>query len=239
MGIVYDSPRQTADLDYSTTIKPTHENVENLVTSLNGAFARVAADLGYADIVCKVQSIKVRPKPSSFEQDTGPSLQVKVGYARRGGNQEKRLEKNAAAQVLDVDISFNEPIGAIQVVKLASSDSHEFQVYSIYDLIAEKYRALMQQEGRKRYRRQDVYDIWMLLKQFHLDEEEKIKLKNLIVEKCGARGIYPNKQSLSDPKLAQRAQSEWDTLELEIGEVPDFGLCFDVVSKFYGALPWE
>lgn len=239
MGIVYGSPRQTADLDYSTTIEPTHENVANLKEALNGAFARVSADLGYTDILCKVQSIKPLPKTGSFEQDTAPALKIKVGYAKRGGNQEKRLEENSAAQVLEVDISFNEPIGAIQVVSLASSSSHEFQAYSIYDLIAEKYRALMQQEGRNRYRRQDVYDIWMLLKQFDLDNEEKADLKSLIVKKCVARGIYPNKESLNDPQLALRAKSEWNTLALEIGELPDFDLCFDVVSRFYRALPWE
>jgi hypothetical protein len=36
----------------------------------------------------------------------------------------------------------------------------------------------------------------------------------------------------------QRAKEEWHTLEVEIGEIPDFDECFERVNTFYVSLPW-
>ncbi len=113
------------------------------------------------------------------------------------------------------------------------------RAYSLLDLIAEKLRALLQQPSRKRNRRQDVYDIASLLKQFALDHAEKTSLLALLREKCRARAIEPDREALSQPDVRERAEKDWDTLGLEIDELPAFDLCFEAVDGFYRSLPWE
>lgn len=106
------------------------------------------------------------------------------------------------------------------------------------DVIAEKLRALLQQEKRNRYRRQDIYDLNLLIQRFTFDVDEKIRLHKLLLEKCHARDVFPSDISLEQEEIIRRAKSEWHTLELEIGEVPDFDECFHVVTQFYKSLPW-
>ena len=237
MGIVYDSPRQTADIDYSTTLDPTPDLANKLENKLNQAFPSVAANLGYVDIICKVQTIKHQPKVNGFEHARSPGYKITIGYAKRGEPQEKRLLRKEAATVLHIDISFKEPIGGMQIVKLKGS-SGEFQAYSLEDIIAEKFRALLQQEIRKRYRRQDIYDLVILLEKFSLDDTEKEQLLKLIHTKCKARGIAPKINSLESVEIVRRAKSEWDTLRLELGDIPDFDYSFSIVNQFYRSLPW-
>lgn len=238
MGVVYDSPRQTADIDYSTIMEPNPEIIQHLQDTLTEAFPRVAAILGYPDLICKIQTIKLRPKESNFTTAQAPGFEITVGYAKRGTNQETLLQKGKAATVLNADISFKEPVGGIQLLKLGSSDT-KISAYSLMDVIAEKLRALLQQEKRNRYRRQDIYDLNLLIQRFAFDADEKIRLHKLLLEKCHARDVFPRDISLEQEEIVRRAKSEWHTLELEIGEVPDFDKCFNVVNQFYKSLPWD
>jgi predicted nucleotidyltransferase component of viral defense system len=167
-------------------------------------------------------------------------LKLHVGYARRGAPQEKLFANGKATDVLEVDISFREPVQAIQIVQLGNAKA-KFAAYSLNDLIAEKLRALLQQEKRNRNRRQDIYDIASLLGKFTLDEMEKADLLALLQEKCAARKLNcpdPEPDSLVRPEVKERARKEWDTLAMEIGNVPDFDECFDKVDVFYRSLPW-
>lgn len=75
-------------------------------------------------------------------------------------------------------------------------------------------------------------------KRFTFDVDEKIRLHKLLLEKCHARDVFPSDISLEQEEIIRRAKSEWHTLELEIGEVPDFDECFHVVTQFYKSLPW-
>jgi len=78
-------------------------------------------------------------------------LKLKIAYARRGTNEERALNEGSASTVIDVDISFNEPLIHVQVLELAGGQ--ELYAYGVIDLVAEKYRALLQQVPRNRYRR--------------------------------------------------------------------------------------
>jgi len=237
MGVVYQSPRQTGDIDFTTILEPESGFAENFAKALTGVFPRVVAELGYPDLMCAVQSFKYFPKGEAFPKNDGPAIKIKVGYALRGSRQQAGFERDQAANVLKVDISFREPIGAIQIVKFSDTGG-TIRAYSLFDLIAEKLRALLQQEVRNRYRRQDIYDIDALIERFTLDEEEKTKLYRLLLEKCAARKITPGPDSLSQPEIIRRAREEWETLALEIGALPDFDACFARVDEFYRSLPW-
>ena len=62
---------------------------------------------------------------------------------------------------MTIDFSLNERILAIECLHLG--DGAKLQAYEYTDLVAEKLRSLLQQEPRDRYRRQDTYDLCLLL----------------------------------------------------------------------------
>lgn len=237
MGIVYDSPRQTADIDYSTLIAPNEEIASQLTESLNNAFPSTSVRLGYPDILCSVQTIKLLPRTKGFAEKKSPGLKITVGYAKKGSNQEKRVKDGKASSVLHVDISFKEPVGGFQIVRLGEN-GQTISAYSLKDIITEKYRAFFQQEIRDRRRRQDIYDLSVLLGKFDFDADEKKEIHELLIKKCQARDIDPDQNSIDNKDNINRAKSEWSSLELEIGEIPDFDECFSVAEMFYKSLPW-
>lgn len=238
MGVVYDSPRQTADIDFTTTLLPSADVDSVVRKALDRDFPRVTAKLGYPDILCKVQSIGKKPTAKRFENFPFPAIKMKVGYALRGSRQEAKLNLGQATDVIEADFSFNEPVGTIEFVKLGENGTR-LTVYSLIDLIAEKYRALLQQEIRNRKRRQDVYDITHLLKYFKLDDDERVRVLSSFREKCEARDITPTINSIRSKELIHRAKTEWNSMVLELGEIPSFEECFNVVEKFYFSLPWN
>lgn len=238
MGVVYDSPRQTGDVDLTTTMEPSEGVADQISKDLNEAFPRSAAKLGYPDLMCRVQSSKYLPRKETFPDATGPALKVKIGYARRGSAQEALYQQGKSPHVLEVDISFREPMHAVQIIRMGDSDI-AIRAYSLNDLIAEKLRALLQQVDRNRYRRQDIYDLAILIQKFALLDDEKAILLDTLIMKCQARKVEPNIDSLRDDEVKRRAGLEWKTLAAEIDEVPDFNECFALVEDFYRSLPWQ
>jgi Nucleotidyl transferase AbiEii toxin, Type IV TA system len=239
MGVVYKSTRSTGDIDFSVGLPPDVGVPELIKKELNEAFPRAAADIGNPDLLCAVQSISVLPRNKGILDSLFPALDVRIGYAVRGSAQEQRFHAGKAVQTLKVDISFNEPIGAIQVVRLDSENQARIRAYSLCDVITEKIRALLQQPVRNRNRRQDVYDLSVLIQQFSFNPEELSKIHDILKRKCFGRGVAPALSSLQQKEVIRKAREEWDTLELEIGELPDFDHCFEIVNRFYKSLPWR
>ncbi|ATG37774.1 hypothetical protein PhaeoP23_03697 (plasmid) [Phaeobacter piscinae] len=237
MGVVYGSPRQTGDIDFTTTLDPQPGIAEELAEALNKNFPRASAELGYPDLMCQVQSCKYFPKGEAFPKNDGPAVTLSVGYAMRGSKQEKHLRALRSPTRLKIDISFKEPVGAIQVVHTEACEDG-FGAYSLCDLMAEKLRALLQQEKRDRYRRQDFYDLDVLIQGFPLDAEERQRLLERLYEKCRARDIEPGANGLSNPEIIRRAREGWRSNALEITGLPDFDECHKRVNDFYQSLPW-
>lgn len=240
MGVLYGSPRNTGDIDFTTDLDPEDELPDALRAALDETLPRAAVDIGFPDMVLKVQTIKIKPRRDSLAKDTFPALEMKIAYANRGTNQEKRLQQGAAVHVVQVDISFNEPTSGFQIIKIEGAEAANLKTYSIYDLIGEKVRALLQQPEKRKNRRQDIYDISLLLEAFTFDSDEKKKILHSIKTKCSSRGITPDLTSLSSEAVRDRAEAEWGTLAIEIGEeeLPDFGECFSRVEAHYMSLPW-
>lgn len=237
MAVAYESPRNTGDIDLSTIANPQEGIAEEIKSALDAAFPAMCAELGYPELMCQVQSHKYFPKGERFPKNEGPAIKMKVGYAKRGSPQEKHYNQKKSPTALEVDISFKEPIGAIQILNFAETDQ-TVRAYSLLDLMAEKFRALLQQEKRNRHRRQDIYDLNSLCQRFSLDGEERTQLLDILRKKCVARGIDPNQNSLEQPEIIERAKADWHTLEVEVGEVPDFDQCFTVSNDLYKSLPW-
>ena len=236
MGLAYDSPRQTVDIDLTTTLAVEGGVGDKVRKLLDLEFPRAAAALGYADLIVKTHSVKPQPK-TIFKTADFPALKLKIASAKRGTPQEKAIREGKAPDVMiDVDISFNEPLLQIQVLELTGGQ--ELLAYGLGDLIAEKYRAILQQVPRNRYRRQDAYDLDRLIAHNEIDDALQAQILDALVAKCQARQLKPTRASLDDPEIKKRAGAGWRSMELELGEVPDFEVCFARVAECYRNLPW-
>lgn len=234
MGLAYESPRLTADIDLTTSLEAGSDTGEQLATQLDSEFPKACARLGYANLSLQTQSIKKLPK-NRYPDAKYPALKLTIAYVEKGGSQVMRFNRGESVDVIGIDISFNEPTRAIQALEIANGQ--ELLAYSLIDLIAEKYRALLQQVSRRRNRRQDVYDLNILIAQ-QFKDDFYAEILDAFLEKCRSRGIEPNQSSLDNPEVKSRAKSDWHTLELEIGDLPDFENCFEKVKAFYKSFPW-
>ena len=198
MGLAYDSPRQTTDIDLTTALAPEGDVGNKVRKLLDSMFPRTAAALGYAGLIVKTHSVKPLPK-AKFPDAKFPALKLKIASAKRRTTQEKALQKGKTPVVIDADISFNEPLLQIQLLELAGGQ--ELCAYGLVDLIAEKYRAILQQVPRNRYRPQDVYDLDWLISRNEIDDELQTQILAALVVKCKARQLKPTHASLDDPEI--------------------------------------
>ncbi len=92
---------------------------------------------------------------------------------------------------------------------------------------------------RNRYRRQDVYDLVMLIAR-GISEEEKALIFKSLIEKASSRGMVIDRDSLDDPEVKRRAKANYHTLSDEIeGELPNFEAAYEKIAAFYHSLPWS
>jgi hypothetical protein len=110
MGLAYDSPRQTADIDLTAAFEVSPDIDEKIMGLLDGVFPRAAERLGYADLIIKVHSIARQPK-AIFKTASFPALKIKIAFVRRGTPQEAALNRGIAPGKIEVDISFDLPPG--------------------------------------------------------------------------------------------------------------------------------
>lgn len=236
MAIRYDTGRNTRDIDFSTTehYRDFKSSRVEFVNSLNGALQSAAVEiLGY-DMELIVQSEKLKPR----EDGNFQTLHLKIGFAKRGSKQHKRLKNKSATDLVEVDYSFNEYIHDMDFIQL--SEDVQLRVYGQLTQIAEKYRALLQLSERGRERGQDVYDLHHLLTKFRPDDERHEMLLGFIKEKCASRALFIDRDSLKNSDLIARAESGYAQIAHQIeGELPSFEKAFVVVASFYEALPWS
>lgn len=192
--------------------------------------------LGYADKAIRVQTVKKLPHKLGLGGKF-PALSIKVAYAERYSHQEKMLREGKAINAVSLDISFHEKILNYQVLEIADGES--LRAYSLTDLIAEKYRALLQQVIRNRYRRQDVYDLHALIPKLESDDNMKTIILSTFIRKCKSREFEPYQFSVDNKELEFRSRAEWNSMKLEIGELPDFDSCYGCIMTFYRQLPWH
>lgn len=236
LSTAYQSARQTGDVDF-TAIVPAEPYASKLREILDKALRLALEDLDYNELILQVQKIKLQPSKEMFAKAVAPALSITVGSAKRGTNEEQHLKRGQATQVLHVDLSFSEPVLNIQALTL-DQEGVTIKAYGIEDIIAEKLRALIQQPIRKRNRRQDIYDIHWLLETMSIDQKQKEAILTGLIAKSGARDIDPSIKSLDDSEVKGRAKQDWQSMILEVGELPDFELAYNVVRSFYVSLPW-
>ena len=166
-----------------------------------------------------------------------------MGYAYKGTNSHKRLVRSQSPDAVQIDYSFNEPIHSID--RILVEEGCEIRAYSAVDMIAEKLRALLQQEVRNRARRQDAFDIFHLLDTIRQGDDNddfatKAKVLPALLKKAKARNLYIDQSSMADENIIRRSRQEYSTLAAEIeGDLPAFDEVYSRVREFYESLPWD
>lgn len=237
LALNYESTRYTKDIDFSSDLKIQDIDVGALIQKFDSALVAAVENLQY-DIDCLVQGWKQQPPR---EDARFPTVQIKVGYAVRSNpGMFRRLQRKQSSHVVTIDFSLNEPRGDPELFDIG--DDKSIQIYSFHDLVAEKYRALLQQEVRKRIRRQDVYDLTLLIgrKDFSYKEATKSKIIQSLKVKAEARDLVINKESMRNSEIIRRSREEYELLSNEIeGDLPDFDESYGIVRSYYENLPWD
>jgi len=231
LAIEYESGRFTKDIDFSSNRKLCDIALEDIEQAFERALRKSVVILN-SGVDCILHKIEI--KPAKIENPTFPSYTIKIGYALLGTAKHKRLRQKQSTSVIKIDFSLNEVI--VNKGRFNIGGENFPRSYDVHDLIAEKIRSLIQQVIRNRNRRQDVYDINILLGVSGVDKSkvlESIKLKS------ESRNITATIKSLDDPEVRQRAEAEYSTLADEIDDVlPDFDRLYDRLIVFYKSLPW-
>lgn len=236
LALGYGTDRHTKDIDFSASRRAQEEDIEGILMELRSALDEACRDAD-ADLLCRVQSQKMQP---AAENSSFPTLRIKVGYALKGEKQFRRMvQDRPSTQTVQIDLSFNEVNCYATSITI---DGHQLAAYSLFDQAAEKYRAIVQQtaERRNRVRRQDTYDLFLLISRGYLaTADDRAHLLAAMRQKFAARGLLCEPGLFEEPEIAERSRSQYHRLQDEIdGELPDFDQAFGVVKDFYLSLPW-
>ena len=236
LAVQYGNTRYTRDIDFSTDQQYADFDADAFFDELESCLADAVEALDYG-LDCQIQSSRVKPKADA----TFPTLHVKVGYAYFGSGKHQRLVKKQCPDTLMLDYSFNEP--SIAIDELDIIECGLLRAYSLPDLVAEKYRSMIQQPVRNRIRRQDVFDLYTLLTTYNsllISPDVCKQVYETLRVKCEIKGLDVGSSSLADPGVVSRSQKEYGQLEHEvIGELPDFDGAYTLVQDYYEVLPWS
>lgn len=146
-------------------------------------------------------------------------VEIPMEYSR-GGARSRGLPQ------VKIHLTFDEPILVKPVVCAVSpryTDLSDFKIvaYSKKEIVAEKMRALLQQQ-KKWPRPRDLYDLWFILCQAK-ERFEPPELKGLFNEKCKVRQILPDFAGLTSERLREWNKDAWrNQLTPMMKTVPDF-----------------
>lgn len=236
LALAYESSRYTKDIDFSTEKTLDEFDAEEFIRVFEGALIHSVEELDYG-LDCLIQRWKQQPPQSDA---TFPTIRINVGYANKSeASAHKRLLRKNSSHVVRVDYSLNEPRGEPELFII--EEGKAVQTYSFHDLIGEKFRAVLQQEVRNRFRRQDIYDLHYLLSNHPSANNTvtKAKILSSLKEKACARNLEVGKESISNPEIIRRAKADYYSLVSEIeGDLPPFEEVYDSVKGYYESMPW-
>lgn len=235
LAVGYDGDRYTRDIDFSTTQTVSEVPPERYSEALGKALAVAVDRLPYG-LDCRIQTSKLEPPGPDKHFQT---LRMTVGYApladaRRHG----RLAQLQSVDAVSVDISYNEVITAQELLEIG--DGSDVLASTLVDLVAEKYRAMIQQPIRKRVRRQDAYDIYHLLQSRPEElEARRAEVLRALRRKAEARAVPVGRSSLADEQVRSASREEYDLLQSEVErKLPEFETLYAAVRGYYESLGW-
>lgn len=236
LALGYESTRYTKDIDFSTAKTLKEFELETFIQELKSALVEAVESLDYG-LDCQVQSYKQKPPKSDA---TFPTIEISVGYAyKHDRNAHRRLLNKNSSNIVEIDYSLNEPSREVEIFEI--EEGRHIKIYGFTELVAEKFRAILQQVVRNRRRRQDVYDLNFLLAHYPQAQDviTKQKILDSLIEKAQSRGLAVAKESLSAPEVIKLSKAEYHLLVSEIeGPLPDFDTVYSVIQDYYESLPW-
>lgn len=200
LDFVWTPNRSTKDLDFTSTDTLEGDALKLLLQQSLTATGRRLGTL------YSVHSVKRQP---SSPDATFVTYAVSVGYALTDEtNVRRRIESGQSSpQVVPLDVSLNEVV--CEDERIDTAGAHGLRVSSPEDIVAEKLRSLLQQPICNRYRRQDLLDITVTLRQRPLDAQ---KVADFLRRKSAARDITVSRAAFRDPEIRRRAAQDYDSL---------------------------
>jgi len=110
----------------------------------------------------------------------------------------RMVRGTGSAQVLTMDLSFNEPLLTLEWLD-PGERGPRIPAYSLHEFVAEKFRAILQQPRRQRNRPQDAFDIDVLLS----TQPELQDPAGEVRRACGAARARGTARSGSSPALGK------------------------------------
>lgn len=235
MALRYESSRFTRDADFSTTAIYLEGDEKELLSELDKQLVLANTETNY-DTMCIIQSSRLMP---SGTEKTFPTLAMTIGYAAKSNKKAmERLLARQSTNVVEIDHCFNEAVLDVDLMELTDGD--QLRVYSLTNLLAEKFRSLLQQPIRHRYRRQDVYDLWLLLVEVrNWTQGEMLSLKECLIASAASRGINVQHDSMQNAEIKRMAAKGYEDMRADVeGSLPPFDEIYQAVQDFYEKLPW-
>ncbi|CAN7696603.1 nucleotidyl transferase AbiEii/AbiGii toxin family protein [Variovorax paradoxus] len=235
LAIRYDSSRYTRDLDFSTSDKYAPESVEAVLSEIREGLLAAEERLPYST-ACRLQSHRLEPKG---ENRTHHNLALKIGFAdKTNATAMARLNAGKSAQVVEIDYSFNEAVFDVEMLELDGGAT--IRSYTLHNVLAEKMRSLLQQPIRRRNRRQDVYDIWLLLESGEaISSADLSKIHNILLASCASKGVIPDAKAMEAVQVMEMARKGYEDLRSDVeGDLPAFEDAMGRVLALYRSLPW-
>lgn len=235
LTLKYKGVRHTTDLDFATKSKLVDVDENSFLKELQKRLTDSSEILPYG-LACKVQSYKIKPPGENKNFQT---LKINVGYAYKDGPNYRRLMNNNCTNFIKIDYSYNEINQKIDVLEFFKGTN--VQAYSLSDFVAEKYRAIIQQKTRNRNRRQDVFDIyWLIKNNLLIGNNLKNKILKSFLIKSDSRNLEVNKLILRDKDIIKHSKTEYASLAQEIDmDLPPFKETYKIVQDYYESLPWN
>lgn len=202
----YTGYRFSEDLDF--TCNPDLGGLEATQEILNNTASRIQESSGI-----RIRTKEPRTIPGDFQ------VEIPLEYSR-GGMRTRGLP------TVKIHLTFDEPLltkAVTSVVTPRYSDLGEFTIvsYSKTEIVAEKMRALLQQQ-QKWPRPRDLYDLWFIV--CHSKEKfESGQLQELFKKKCHARKIEPDVSGLTSENLKEWNKEAWENqMKPLMKSVPNF-----------------
>ena len=201
----YKGYRFSEDLDF--TCNPDLGGLEAAQEILNQTTSRIQESSGI-----RIKTKEPRTIPGDFQ------VEISLEYSR-GGMRTRGLP------TVKIHLTFDEPLltkAVTSVVTPRYSDLGEFTIasYSKTEIVAEKMRALLQQQ-QKWPRPRDLYDLWFIV----CHSKEKIEageLEDLFTKKCRVRKIEPDLSGLTSDNLKEWNKEAWENqMKPLMKNVPD------------------
>ena len=235
LSIAHHGDRFTKDIDFSVSGAVADLPVETVIDELRVRLIESVEELEY-DVDCRIQSHELRPPDP---KKNWPTLIMRVGYAPYSDRRRhSRLMLGQSPTVVRVECSYNESILFFEALQFAPG--RVINAYALVDVIAEKLRALIQQPVRDRFRRQDVYDLYKILKEYgEPSGDSSNQILESLKQKASSRNITVTKETLRSSEIKKRAAQDYHHLTPEIqGVLPPFEKAYKQVRLFYEGLPW-